>query len=106
MAITNPAPPRRSAVPGAAPIRSAAIAAMAPVSTEFTILNSVLTGAIAAIAALRIGAAPGTALLLGGAGFVIAIAFQSWYSQRGIAKLQAGHRPMFPSPEGESPAIR
>src|SRR5881397_103823 len=71
--------------------------------TVVTILNSVLAGAITAIAALRIGAAPGTALLLGGAGFVITIALQSWYSQRGIAKLQAGHHPMFPSPEGESP---
>src|SRR5437867_9474508 len=74
--------------------------------TVVTILNSVLAGAITAIAALRIGAAPGSALLLGGAGFVIAIALQSWYSQRGVAKLQAGHRPMFPSPEGDSPAIR
>src|SRR3989454_6589086 len=68
--------------------------------TVVTILNSVLVGAIAAIAALRVEAAPGTALLLGAAGFVITIALQSWYSRRGIAKLQAGHRPMFPSPEG------
>jgi hypothetical protein len=74
--------------------------------TVVTILNSVLAGAIAAIASLRIGAAPSTALLLGGAGFVITIALQSWYSRRGIAKLQAAHHPMFPSPEGESPVIR
>src|SRR5256712_11683593 len=69
--------------------------------TVVTTLNSVLAGAIAAIASLRIGAAPGTALLLGAAGFVITIALETWYSRRGIARLQAGHRPMFPSPEGD-----
>src|SRR2546428_4194084 len=69
--------------------------------TVVTILNSVLAGAIAAIASLRIGAAPGTALLLGAAGFVVTIALETWYSRRGIARLQAGHRPMFPSPEGD-----
>src|SRR6266567_6638992 len=67
---------------------------LAGTPTVVTILNSVLAGAIAAIAALRIGAAPGTALLLGAAGFVITIALETWYSRRGIAKLQAGHRPM------------
>src|SRR2546422_9380665 len=68
--------------------------------TVVTILNAVLAGAIAAIASLRIGAAPGTALLVGAAGFVLTIALETWYSRRGIAKLQAGPRPMFPSPEG------
>jgi hypothetical protein len=74
--------------------------------TVVSIMNSVLAGAITAIAALRIGSPPVIALLLGGADFVIAIALQSWYVQRGIAKLQAAHHPMFPSTEGESPAIR
>src|SRR2546426_715535 len=32
---------------------------------------------------------------------VITIALETWYSRRGIAKLQAGPRPMFPSPEGD-----
>ena len=74
---------------------------LAGTPTVVTILNSVLAGAIAAIAALRIGAAPSTVLLVGALGFVIAIAAQGWYVQRGIAKVQAGHRPMFPTPEGK-----
>lgn len=69
--------------------------------TVVTVLNSVLAGAIAAIAALRVGGAPSTVLLLGAAGFVIAIAAQSWYVQRTITKIQAGHRPMFPTPQGD-----
>src|SRR2546422_8175063 len=73
---------------------------LAGTPTVVTILNSVLAGAIAAIASLRIGAAPGTALLLGAAGFVVTIALETWYRRRGIARLQAGPRPMFPSPEG------
>jgi len=79
---------------------------LAGTPTVVMILNSVLAGAIAAIATIRIGAASVTALLLGGTTFAIAIALQSWYVRRGIARLQAGHHPMFPSPEGESPAIR
>jgi len=68
--------------------------------TIVTILNSVLAGAIAAIAVVRIGGAPAATLLAGAAGFVIVIAAQSWYAQRGISRLQSGHRPMFPTPEG------
>jgi len=68
--------------------------------TVVMILNSVLVGAIAAIAALRIGAAASVVLITGAVAFVIAVTIQSSYTQRGIAKLQAGHRPMFPTPEG------
>jgi hypothetical protein len=70
--------------------------------TVVTILNAVLAGAIAAIAAVRIGAAPLTALLLGGAGFVIASTLQGWYVQRSIARLRAAHDPLFPTPGGDS----
>ncbi len=33
-------------------------------------------------------------------GFVIATVAQSWYSRQSIAKAQAGHHPLFPTPEG------
>src|SRR5438876_8376292 len=68
--------------------------------TIVTILNSVLAGAIAAVGALRVGAAPSTALLVGVLGFAIATVAQSWYSRQTIAKAQAGQHPLFPTPEG------
>jgi hypothetical protein len=68
--------------------------------TVVTILNSVLAGVIAAVAALRF--AGGTAAILGAGvlGFVVAVALQAWYAQKAIAKAQAGHHPRFPTPEG------
>jgi len=57
-------------------------------------------GAIAAIAALRMGAAAPVDLITGAVAFVIAVTIQSSYTQRAIAKIQAGHRPMFPTPQG------
>jgi hypothetical protein len=59
----------------------------------------VLAGAIAAIAALRIGATPLSALFVGAATFAITVAAQSWYASQSFAKLQAGHRPLFPTPD-------
>jgi hypothetical protein len=66
--------------------------------TVVTILNSVLAGVIAAIAALRVGV--GTPLGIGVLGFVVAMVLQQWYAQRTIAKAQAGFHPLFPTPEG------
>lgn len=66
--------------------------------TVVTVLNSVLVGAIAAIAALRIGGAPPAVLFVGAAGFVIGVALQAWYVRRRISQLQAGLHPMFPTP--------
>lgn len=71
---------------------------LAGTPTVVMILNSVLAGTIAAIAALRMGSAPSTVLLVGAALFAIAIAVQRFYVQRGIDKLQAGLRPLFPTP--------
>jgi xanthosine utilization system XapX-like protein len=61
----------------------------------------VLVGAIAAIAAVRLGSPPAVALLVGAAGFTIAITLHAWYVRRGVARLMADHHPMFPTPEGE-----
>src|SRR3989441_10725679 len=74
---------------------------LAGTPTIVTILNSVLAGAIAAIAALRIGGAPSTILLVGAVGFLIVLVAQWLYTRQGIANLQAGVHPMFPSPEGD-----
>src|SRR5438477_7134266 len=72
---------------------------LAGTPTVVAILNAVLVGAILAIGAVRWGGSPTTALLVGGAGFVVAVVFERWYVQRGIDKLRAGLRPLFPTPE-------
>src|SRR6266568_4787026 len=74
---------------------------LAGTPTVVAALNSVLLGAIAAIAALRVGGAPTPVLLMGAAGFVIGVALQAWYVRRRIGKLQAGLHPMFPTPTNE-----
>jgi hypothetical protein len=71
--------------------------------TVVMILNAVLAGAIAAIAVLRIGAAPTTFLLVGAISFVIMIVAQGWYASRSIGKIEDAHRSLFPSPEANSP---
>src|SRR4030081_1106024 len=54
--------------------------------TVVEVLNSVLVGAIAAIAAVRTGSPPALALLVGAAGVVVAVAFPAWRVRRGIAR--------------------
>jgi hypothetical protein len=68
--------------------------------TVVMILNSALAGAIASIAALRMGAAPTLILVAAAGGFLVALALQGWYAAQTIAKAQAGYRPLFPTPEG------
>ena len=67
--------------------------------TVVMVLNAVLAGVIAAIATVRIGGAPGTALLVGGVAFVLAAAAHSVYARQTIGKAMAAHRPLFPTPE-------
>src|SRR5881275_108632 len=74
---------------------------LAGTPTVVAILNAVLVGAILAIGAVRLGGSSATALLVGGAGCVVAVALERWYIQRGIDKLRASLRPMFPTPEKE-----
>jgi hypothetical protein len=44
---------------------------------------------------------PSAVLGLGVLGFVVAMALQSVYAGRAIAKGQAGHRPLFPTPTAD-----
>jgi len=72
---------------------------LAGTPTVVAILNAVLVGAILAIGAVRSGGSPTTDLLVGGAGFVVDVALERWYVQRGIDKLRAGLHPLFPTPD-------
>jgi hypothetical protein len=65
--------------------------------TVVMILNAVLTGIIVALVALRLQGAPAT-LGAGALGFVVALVLQGLYTRRAIRKVQAGLRPLFPTP--------
>jgi len=66
--------------------------------TVVMILNSALAGAIAAIAALRLGAVPSGILLAAAVGFLLAVGAQGWYARHSITRGMTGYRPLFPTP--------
>jgi hypothetical protein len=81
--------------PGGGPMPLAYLLAATPI--VIAVVDSVLAGLIAAVAALRFGAANSTAMILGLFGFFLAMVAQIWWSRATIAKDQAGYRPLFPS---------
>jgi hypothetical protein len=68
--------------------------------TVVMILNAALAGAIAAIAALRLGATPVGIIIAAVVGFLVAVGAQGWYARQTISKGFAGYHPLFPGPEG------
>jgi hypothetical protein len=71
---------------------------LAGTPTVVIVLNSVIAGVIAAVAALRAGAAMSVTLGVGVLGFVVAAVLQSTYARRNIAKVRSGLTPRFPTP--------
>jgi hypothetical protein len=69
--------------------------------TVVMILNAVLTGVIVALVTLRMDGPAGAILGTGAVGFAVALLLQGLYVKRNIAKLQAGLRPLFPTPPGD-----
>ena len=69
--------------------------------TVVMILNAVLTGVIVALVTLRIEGAASAILGVGALGFVVALLLQGLYVRRNIAKVQAGLRPLFPTPSAD-----
>jgi hypothetical protein len=63
-----------------------------------TVLDAVIAGTIAALVGIEIRAATAVSLVLGIAGFIVALALLQWYARQSIARARAGIRPMFPSP--------
>jgi hypothetical protein len=69
--------------------------------TVVMILNAVITGVLTALIALRFEGSTSPNLAVGAVGFLIALLLQGLYVQRSIAKVQAGLRPVFPTPPAD-----
>jgi len=69
--------------------------------TVVMVLNAVLAGVIAAVAALRFGVPVSDVLGFGLLGFLLAILLQSLYARATIASGFSEYRPLFPSPKGD-----
>jgi hypothetical protein len=66
--------------------------------TVVMVLNAALVGAISAVAVVRAGGAPFSAVLGAAFGFLIGVTAQVAYSRQSIGKTFAAHRPLFPTP--------
>lgn len=71
---------------------------LAGTPTVVMVLNSVLAGAIAALVALRLDAAVPAVLGVSVLAFLVAALLHTLYARATLAKAQAGHRPLFPTP--------
>lgn len=72
---------------------------LAGTPTVVMILNAVLAGAIAAVAAVRFGSTMSSEVLgFGAAGFVVATVLQALWARSTISKGMSEYRPMFPTP--------
>jgi hypothetical protein len=69
--------------------------------TVVMVLNAVLAGVIAAVAALRFGVLVPDVLGFGALGFLLAILLQSLYARATIASGFSEYRPLFPSSKGD-----
>jgi hypothetical protein len=71
---------------------------LAGTPTVVMVLNSVLAGAITAVAALRFGVAVSEVLIFATLGFLVATLLQSLYARATITKGMSEYRPLFPTP--------
>jgi len=74
---------------------------LAGTPTVVMILNSVLAGTIAALVALRLDAGVPAVLGAGVLAFLVAALLHSLYARATLAKAQAGHRSLFPTPSAD-----
>ena len=89
-AITRGVPPGGGAMPLAHLI--------AATPAVVLILNALLAGIITALVALRAGGGASAIFGVGLLGFLVAMALQSVYARRNIAKVSSLMRPIFPTP--------
>lgn len=74
---------------------------LAGTPTVVMILNAVLTGVIAALVAVRLGVGVPAVVGLGVLGFLVAALLHTLYARATLAKAQAGHRALFPTPAAD-----
>jgi hypothetical protein len=74
---------------------------LAGTPTVVMVLNSVLAGVIAAVAALRFGVVVSDVLIFGALGFLVATLLQSLYARSTIAKGTSEYHPLFPTPAAD-----
>ena len=92
--------PRGVSISMAVPYTSAMplVHLLAAAPTVILVLNCVILGAIAGLAALRSGATAPVILAAGAVGFVIGLVAQGLSARRGIAGARGRLRPLFPHP--------
>jgi hypothetical protein len=67
--------------------------------TLLAVLNSVLVGAIVALAAVQVGADMGISLAAGGAAFLVSLAVWAYMTRHMLTDLRDRHQPAFPPPQ-------
>jgi hypothetical protein len=82
------------------PTRSASSAFLAAIPFQIAVLNSVLVGVIAALAAVQLGSSMNASIVVGAAGFACAIVMFIWYERRTLSVLIGDYQPRFPGPDG------
>jgi hypothetical protein len=86
------------------PGRSMVISVVAATPFLVTVLDSMLAGAIGALAAIQLGSAATPAVLIGVALFGAAMAVHAALARRDIRRIMGGHRPRFPAPQAPDSA--
>jgi hypothetical protein len=84
---------------GVEPGTRSALHMMAATPFVISTLNSVVAGAIGALIAIQLGSDTAPGLVLGAAGFGVAMAIQQRFARRSIARARAGVISHFPTPE-------
>ncbi len=79
------------------PDRSMLVAVVAATPFLVSVLDAMLAGAIGALLAIQLGAAGTSAVLIGIALFVAAMAVQGAIARRDIRRIMGSHRPRFPA---------
>jgi len=93
-----------AAVPGGGLMSVAHLISATP--AVVVILNAVLAGIIAAVAALRAGAAAPSLIVIGAVFFVAALVAQGVYAGKSVAKVRAGLQPNVPNASRHALAAR
>jgi hypothetical protein len=79
------------------PGRPNAVNHLAATPIQIAVLDSVLVAAIASLLAMQLGASDMSSLIIGAAGFLLALGSLFWYTQRTLQRANSTHHSLFPS---------